>query len=116
MRSARLFVLAVGVSKYARREYSLALAAKDAADVDAVFKGNAGRLYSSVESRLLTDERATRAAVLSGLEWLRKSAGPDDTAILFIAGHGVNDVKAVEPAAQIIARFADEYARARVRP
>lgn len=93
LRSARLFVLAVGVSKYARREYSLALAAKDAADVDAVFRGNAGRLYSSVESRLLTDERATRAAVLSGLEWLRKSAGPDDTAILFIAGHGVNDAR-----------------------
>lgn len=35
---------------------------------------------------------------------------------IWSAGHGVNDVKAVEPAAQIIARFADEYARARVRP
>ncbi len=92
LRNARLFVLAVGVSKYARREYSLALAAKDAGDVDAVFRG-ATSLYSSVETRLLTDERATRAEVLSGLEWLRKSAGPDDTAILFIAGHGVNDAR-----------------------
>ncbi len=92
LRNGRLFVLAVGVSKYARREYSLALAAKDAGDVEAVFRG-AVRLYSSVETRLLTDERATRAEVMAGLEWLRKSAGPEDTAILFIAGHGVNDAR-----------------------
>lgn len=32
---------------------------------------------------------------------------------IWSAGHGVNDVKAVEPAADIIGRFAEEYLRAR---
>jgi hypothetical protein len=55
--------------------------------------GGAGRPagHASVESRLLTDRRATRAAVLDALAWLQASAGPRDTAMLFIAGHGVND-------------------------
>lgn len=35
---------------------------------------------------------------------------------IWSAGHGVKDVRAVEPAAEIITRFADEYARARTRP
>ncbi|MBK7061267.1 MAG: caspase family protein [Rubrivivax sp.] len=87
----RLFLVAVGVSDYARKAYALDLAAKDASDFAAVMAAQGGRLYASVESRLLTDRRATRAAVLDALAWLQASAGPRDTAMLFIAGHGVND-------------------------
>lgn len=91
--SARLYVVAVGVSEYARKEYSLALAAKDATDFHAVLAAQGGGLYASVESRLLVDAKATRSAVLDALEWLRRSVGPKDTGVLFIAGHGVNDAK-----------------------
>lgn len=89
----RLFLMAVGVSEYARKEYALGLAAKDAADFAAVMIAQAGRLYASVESRVLVDRQATRAAVVEALTWLQRSAGPGDTAMLFIAGHGVNDAR-----------------------
>lgn len=88
---SRLFVVAIGVSAYARRDYALDLPAKDASDFAALMKGQGGRMYSSVEARLLTDAAATRSAVLDALSWLRQAAGPRDTAMLFIAGHGVND-------------------------
>jgi len=87
----QLYVVAVGVSEYAKKEYALALAAKDATDFSALMSAQAGRLYTRVERRLLTDRQATRASVLEALDWLRRSVGPEDTGMLFIAGHGVND-------------------------
>lgn len=39
--------------------------------------------------RLLLNSQATRAAVLEGLDWLAKSAGPEDDVIIFYNGHGV---------------------------
>lgn len=86
-----LVVLAVGVSDYARKDYDLKLAAKDATDFAALLRSQQGRLYTRVEQRVLTDRQATRVAVLQGLEWLRQSVGPGDTAMLFLAGHGLND-------------------------
>lgn len=88
---SRLFVVAIGVSAYARKDYALDLPAKDATDFAALMKSQGGRMYSHVEARLLTDAAATRAAMLEALAWLRQTAGPRDTAMLFIAGHGVND-------------------------
>ena len=41
--------------------------------------------------RTLTDKQATRAAVLKELESLCGSVGPADVAMVFIAGHGMND-------------------------
>ena len=90
-RKARLFLLAVGVSKYSRKEYALGLPAKDAGDFASLMSGQGGRMYASVHARLLTDEKATRSAVLDALAWMRDSVGPNDTGMLFIAGHGVND-------------------------
>ena len=43
------------------------------------------------ETRLLVDESATAANILDALTWLEQTAGPDDTAILFFAGHGLTD-------------------------
>lgn len=87
----RLFVVAVGVSEYARREYQLGLPAKDARDFANLMQGQGGRMYASTEARLLTNREATAAAVRGALEWLRQVTGPQDTAMLFLAGHGVND-------------------------
>jgi hypothetical protein len=92
---ASLYVLAVGVSGYQRAEYQLGLAAKDARDFAAAMQRQQGRLYREVVVRTLTDRQATRAEVQRGLDWLASAVGPDDVAMLFIAGHGVN-----EPAGQ----------------
>jgi hypothetical protein len=88
-----LYVLAVGVAEYARPEYRLGLAAKDATDFAAAMKLQEGRQYRRVIVRTLTNAGATKAAVLGEFEWLRNSVGTNDTAMLFIAGHGVNDAQ-----------------------
>jgi len=88
-----LYVLAIGVAEYARPEYRLGLAAKDAADFAAAMKRQEGRQYRRVIVRTLTDAEATRAAILREFDWLRTSVTPSDTAMLFIAGHGVNDAQ-----------------------
>ncbi len=86
-----LYVLAIGVADYARREYKLGLAAKDAQDFAAAMQRQEGRLYRRVIVRTLTDKGATRAAVLRELDNLRDTVTGNDVAMVFIAGHGIND-------------------------
>lgn len=88
-----LYVLAIGVAEYARPEYRLGLAAKDASDFAAAMLRQQGRQYRRVVVKTLTNAEATKAAVLREFDWLRTSVTPGDTAMLFIAGHGVNDTQ-----------------------
>lgn len=87
----KLYVLAVGVSKYQLPELQLKFAAKDAQDFAGVLKKQQGALYREVEVKLLTDAAATRDEVVDGLDWLQKQVTSKDIGMLFIAGHGVND-------------------------
>lgn len=87
----KLYVLAVGVSKYQNPDYNLDLAAKDARDLAAVFEKQSGKLYSKVIVRLLTDDKATKDEVLGGLEWLKREVTSRDVGVMFLAGHGMND-------------------------
>ncbi|MGE0313005.1 MAG: caspase family protein [Lautropia sp.] len=86
----RLFVLAVGISDYRIPAYKLGLPAKDATDFAAVLKAQAGRNYAEVQTRVLTDAKATRANIEEQFAWLREAPGVDDIGILFLAGHGIN--------------------------
>ena len=88
---ATLYVLAVGVSKYANPVINLLQASKDARDFVTSMKRQEGLLYDRVETRVLTDEGATRDAMVDALGWLSKTPAGEDTAVLFIAGHGVVD-------------------------
>ncbi|MFY9512027.1 MAG: caspase family protein, partial [Rubrivivax sp.] len=90
-RRPALYLLAVGVSKYAESEYNLGLASKDARDFAGTLRSQADLYYKKVEARVLVDEQATRAAVQQGLRWLQNVTTPEDIAILFLAGHGVSD-------------------------
>lgn len=86
----RLHVLAIGVSEYQRAEYRLGLAAKDATDFGNAMRLQAGRQYRDVQVRSLTNQQATRMAVIANLKWLSDNVGSGDIGMLFIAGHGVN--------------------------
>jgi hypothetical protein len=86
-----LYVAAVGVSRYANPVINLQQAAKDARDFARALERQQGAFYDAVHTRVLTDENATRAAVLDALKWLRTTPGPNDIAVLFFAGHGVVD-------------------------
>jgi uncharacterized caspase-like protein len=83
-------ILAIGISKYRKADYQLGLAAKDASDFSAALKAQAGRLYSDVLVKTLTDEVATRKSVIEQLHWLSANVGPSDIGVLFFAGHGLN--------------------------
>jgi hypothetical protein len=87
----KLYVLSIGVSEYRDKSLTLGFAAKDARDFVAIVAKQKGKLYRDVESRVLDDGKATRDAVLDGLEWLRRQVTSRDVGMLFIAGHGVND-------------------------
>ncbi len=87
-----LFLLAIGVSEYAKNEYDLAFAAKDARDLSGVFNAQSGLLYKKVEMRVLSNKLATSRSILEGLTWLKATPTADDVAVLFLAGHGLNDI------------------------
>lgn len=87
----RLFVLAIGVGRYAdARVNPLGLPAKDATDFAAVFNTQSGQAYASVATRVLTEDMATKEAISKGLSWLAGSVTERDFGILFMAGHAVN--------------------------
>ena len=86
----RLFLLAVGVSDYRREAYKLDYAAKDARDFTSAMLAQDGRAYSKVEVRSLLDREASRAQILDGLLWLKRTVQRGDVGIVFLAGHGLN--------------------------
>ena len=88
----RLYVLAIGVSEYQHSGVSqLGLAAKDARDFTGVVGLQQGVLYQEVAVRLLTDAEATRDNILDALEWLQRETTARDVAMLYFAGHGLDD-------------------------
>ena len=81
-------LLLVGVDKYEeRKDLALSFAA---ADAQALGEKLAQTLpVETVETTLLVNEKATRQAVLEAIEQIAEKAGPEDTVIVFFAGHGV---------------------------
>ncbi|MCY7330772.1 MAG: caspase family protein, partial [Saprospiraceae bacterium] len=88
----RLYVLAIGVSQYQHSDITnLGLAAKDARDFAAVILLQRNLLYQEVEFKLLTDTEATKDNILDGLDWLQHQTTSRDVAMLYFAGHGLDD-------------------------
>jgi WD40 repeat protein len=85
----RLNAVLVGVSEYQQARLKLDFAAKDARDLETALQRQRGVLYRDVNVRALHDARATRAALLDALVWLERETTQRDTAVLFLAGHGV---------------------------
>jgi WD40 repeat protein len=87
----KLYILAVGVSHYADSNFNLKLADKDAGDFVKAMMAQKDLLYSEVVVKLLTNEKATKDDVLDGLDWIRQETTFNDVAMVFFAGHGIND-------------------------
>ncbi len=88
-----LWVLAIGVSRYQDSNFNLQFAAADAQAIDAALQRQAGgRLYSQVKTLVLTDDAVTRESILDNMERFLGQAGPNDIALIFMAGHGVQDL------------------------
>lgn len=87
----KLYILAIGVAQYRDPSWNLDYPAKDARDFVAAMRLQEGGLYRQIEVRLLTDQQATKDNILDGLEWVGRQTTSRDVAMVFFAGHGVND-------------------------
>ena len=81
-----LYVVSVGVSRYADHGYDLVYAAKDARDVAAAL--DVGNLDRPTQVTTLTDAAVTREAVARAFKTLSR-VHPEDTVVVFFAGHGL---------------------------
>jgi uncharacterized caspase-like protein len=64
---------------------------KDARDLAAALAGQKDGVFAAVISRTLVDTEASREAIMAGLTWLTQTVRKEDTAVIFLAGHGTND-------------------------
>ncbi|MGP0074820.1 MAG: tetratricopeptide repeat protein [Bryobacteraceae bacterium] len=88
------YALLVGISKYAKPELSLQYADADASVFSKLLESPLGGSVPSGNVLLLTDEKATTAAVRNGFQdFLKRRAGKNDTVVILIAGHGTVDSK-----------------------
>lgn len=87
----KLYVLAIGVSQYKDSNLLLRFAASDAGDVAAALKQQEGRLYGAVVVKLLRDDQATLSNITEGLDWIAEQATSRDVALVFMAGHGMDE-------------------------
>lgn len=84
-----LHVLAVGVADYRHVTPKLKFAADDARAVATRLARNGGaRFNGQVVTRTLTDREATVAGIDRALKEMAAKARPEDTFVLFMAGHG----------------------------
>jgi hypothetical protein len=86
-----LFILAIGIAEYRAPELKLQLAAKDANDFANLLRRQKGRAYRNVELRMLKDGHATGPEIKRALRWLASTPTNRDIAMLFMAGHGLDD-------------------------
>jgi uncharacterized caspase-like protein/WD40 repeat protein len=86
-----LYALVIGVGGYEEASLKLDFSAKDAADFAATLTRQQGGLYQTVVTKVLADAEATKTNILEGLDWLERATTRHDLAVVFLAGHGVND-------------------------
>ncbi len=84
-----LYVLAIGVSKYADSAYNLNYADKDASDLISFFQSQKER-FSEVKVLPLLNAQATKKNILEARAFLMQSK-VDDEVVLFMAGHATLD-------------------------
>jgi Flp pilus assembly protein TadD len=83
------YALLIGVSKYKHPELNLQFANADAVDFGKFLESPRGGDVPIPNVLVLTDEKATTAAVRNGFQqFLKQRANKNDTVVILIAGHG----------------------------
>ncbi|MCA9008713.1 MAG: caspase family protein [Planctomycetaceae bacterium] len=85
----RLFVLAVGGSEHRYSEYNLRYAHLDAEVLAQHLQTMPNRAFREVFAQIYSNREATADHIREGLDWLVRSCGPEDVAIILFSGHGV---------------------------
>ena len=89
-----LWILSIGINRYQDKKLnSLSYAAADAEGIVKAFSGQKGKLFREINLLVINDRshiKPTYENIVDNLNYLSR-AGNNDVAILFIAGHGMND-------------------------
>ena len=89
----KTYALLVGISKYQKPELSLQFADADASVFGQLLQSPRGGGLAPDNVLLLTDEKATTAAVRNGFQdFLKRRVAKNDTVVILIAGHGTVEV------------------------
>ena len=86
-----LWVLSIGVSKYADSSINLKYADHDAEAIARILETQRGRLFREVYTKVIVNEQATREAILKAMKRFLGQASQNDVVLIFLAGHGVQD-------------------------
>jgi len=86
-----LYILAVGIDEYRDGSARLRYAAKDARDLQEKLRAQSATLYrpENIHCTLLTDKEGTKKNLSREVEKFATKVKPQDSFILFVAGHGV---------------------------
>ena len=84
-----LYFIGFGVSKYKDSSLNLEFADKDVRDIASLLESRT-EAYRNIYIHTFTNEEATTENITRARDLLKNSR-PDDTLVLFIAGHGVHD-------------------------
>lgn len=83
-----LFILSVGIDRYAPPVNSLQGCVNDAEGMAGVFRRQAGKGYGKVDAQVLTDAEGTRDKVNAGLAALKAKGKAGDWYVIVLSGHG----------------------------
>ena len=83
-----LHLMAIGVNQYRTATMNLKYAARDAQAIADLFTSRGPALFSKLNIRTLVDAQATREGILNAVADTARNAKPEDTLIVFAAGHG----------------------------
>jgi hypothetical protein len=83
-----LYLLSVGISRYADSSLNLKYAAADARSMATLFAARGKGLFREVRPRTLTDADATRDNIRKAVQTIAADARPEDVLVVFLAGHG----------------------------
>jgi hypothetical protein len=87
----KLWLLSVGVNKYAQRGFSeLTYAKRDATEMAKFFLDQKGKLFDAVEAVTLVEEQATRGNIESKIDEIVAKSRVQDYIVLFFACHGTD--------------------------
>jgi uncharacterized caspase-like protein len=86
-----LWVLTVGVSRYADQRINLQYADHDAMRIAQLLQTQQGVLFREVFTKVLVNEQATREEILKAMSEFLGQAAQEDVVLIFVAGHGLQD-------------------------
>ncbi|MBY2985685.1 caspase family protein [Rhizobium leguminosarum] len=85
---AKLYVMAIGINDYYDSRLALNYAVPDAKSIAVALQKASGELYADVIITLVLDQDVTFEGIDSAFREIGKGIGPQDTFVLFVAGHG----------------------------